>query len=246
MKYARVLLTHCPEKTTELFKVYYTGQYRPRTTVEPPPEPQAQPTSTVQSLAGLLPLRYVTGGSGTQAQAAATEIALAEEEQTVDLAPQYEVPKPRTAFSAFVDHPQNFISFLETLVQQPGLKQEAKVDLFTTLFEMYLDAAKSTKDAVQKQEWEGKAKKLIEGKDVSSSKILWFFLTNIPRSQSLHPTSFFSQIYQTSEKVPRLSVNKKACVLTSSAHSHLPKIRKVPFKHSGDMDRMSRSSISTP
>jgi hypothetical protein len=246
MKYARVLLTHCPEETTELFKVYYTGQYRPRTTVEPPPEPQAQPTSTVQSLAGLLPLRYVTGGSGTQAQAPATETAPAEEEQTENLPPQYEVPKPRTAFSAFVDHPQNFISFLETLVQQPELKQEAKVDLFTTLFEMYLDAAKSTKNTVQKQEWEGKAKKLIEGKDVSSSKILWFFPTNITRSQSLHPTSFFSQIYQTSEKVPRLSVNKKACDLTSSAHSHLRRTHRVLFKHSDDMDPMSRSSTLTP
>lgn len=246
MKYARVLLTHCPEGTTELFKVYYTGQYRPRTTVEPPPEPQAQPTSAVQSLAGLLPLRYVTGGSGTQAQGPATETAPAEEEQNENMPPQYEVPKPRTAFSAFVDHPQNFISFLERLVQQPELKQEAKVDLFTTLFEMYLDAAKSTKDAVQKQEWEGKAKKLIEGKDVSNSKIFWFFLTNIPRFQSLHPTSFFSQTYQTSEKVPRLSVNKKACGLISSAHSHLPKTHKAPFKPCDAMDPMSHSSILTP
>lgn len=246
MKYARVLLTHCPGETTEFFKVYYTGQYSPRTTVEPPPEPQSQPTSTVQSLAGLLPLRYVTGGSGTQAQAPATETAPAEEEQAQNLVPQYEVPKPRTAFSAFVDHPQNFISFLETLVQQPELKQEAKVDLFTTLFEMYLDAAKSTKDAVQKQEWEGKAKKLIEGKDVSSSKTIWFSLTNITRSQSLHPTSFFSQIYQTSEKVPRLSVNKKVCDLTFSAHSHLPRTHKARSKPCDDMDPMSRSSISMP
>lgn len=172
MKYARVLLTHCPKETTELFKVYYTGQYQPRTTVEPPPEPQAQPASAVQSLAGLLPLRYVTGGSSSQAQGSDPEVAPAEEEQTANLPPQYEVPKPRTAFSAFVDHPQNFISFLETLVQQPGLKQDAKVDLFTTLFEMYLDAAKTTKDAAQKQEWEGKAKKLIEGKDVSTLEAL--------------------------------------------------------------------------
>lgn len=167
MKYARVLLTHCPDETTELFKVYYTGQYRPRTTVEPPPEPQAQPSSAVQSLAGLLPLRYVTGGSGSQTQGLPPEAAPAEEEQPANQLPQYEVPKPRTAFSAFVDHPQNFISFLETLVEQPELKQEAKIDLFTTLFEMYLDAAKSTKDATQKQEWERKAKILIEGKDVS-------------------------------------------------------------------------------
>lgn len=166
MKYARVLLAHCPEQTTELFKAYYTGRYRPRTEVEPPAEPQAQPTSTVQSLAGLLPLRYVTGGSGTSAQLPAAG-ATAAEESPADEAPKYEIPKPRTAFSAYVDHPQEFIDFLETLVQQPDLAKDAKVDLFTTLFEMYLDTANGKKDAASKQEWEDKAKKLIEGKDVS-------------------------------------------------------------------------------
>lgn len=166
MKYARVLLAHCPEQTTELFKAYYTGQYQPRTEVELPAEPEAQATSTVQSLAGLLPLRYVTGGSGTQTQAPATDHVVSEEPLT-DAPPGYEIPKPRTAFSSFVDHPQEFIDFLETLVQQPGLSKEAQIDLFTTLFEMYLDAAKAKKDAAGKQEWEEKAKKLIERKNVS-------------------------------------------------------------------------------
>lgn len=169
MKYARVLLAHCPEQTTELFKAYYTGQYRPHTEVEPPAEPQAQPASTVQSLAGLLPLRYVTGSSGTSTQQPAPENAA--EESHEEEPPKYEIPKPRTAFSAFVDHPQEFVAFLETLVQQPDLATDARVDLFTTLFEMYLDAAKGKKDAASKQEWEDKAKKLIEGKDVSMPKV---------------------------------------------------------------------------
>ncbi|EPS32922.1 hypothetical protein PDE_07883 [Penicillium oxalicum 114-2] len=171
MKYARVLLNHCSAETTELFKAYYTGQYRPRTTVEAPPAPQAQPTSTLQSLASLLPLRYVTGPSSSQA---AVETSPAEEEPAPKLPPRYEIPKPRTAFSAFVDHPHNFIDFLETLAQEPGLSKEAQVDLFTTLFEMYLDAAKSTKDSTQRQKWEDKAKKLIEDKEtpISTSNVL--------------------------------------------------------------------------
>lgn len=164
MKYARVLLTHCPERTAELFKVYYSGQYRPRTEVEQKPEPQEQTTSTVQSLAALLPLRYMT--VGTQPTPEIPEPA-ANEDKIENSTPDYHIPKPRTAFSAFVDHPKEFIDFLETLVQQPDLKKDAKVDLFTTLFEMYLDTAKGKKDAGERQEWETKAKKLIEGKDVS-------------------------------------------------------------------------------
>ncbi|KAJ5785354.1 uncharacterized protein N7503_010566 [Penicillium pulvis] len=173
MKYARVLLTHCPEQTTEFFKTYYAGQYRPRTQVEMPAEPQAQPSSTLQSLAGILPLRYMTGGSGVQASATVSE-TVTKEEPIKEPVPEYEIPKPRTAFSAFVDHPKEFIDFLETLGQQSGLTKEAKIDLFTTLFEMYLDTAKRVKDTTTKQEWETKAKKLIEGKDIpiSTSNVL--------------------------------------------------------------------------
>jgi hypothetical protein len=109
----------------------------------------------------------MTRGTGSQPNAPSPQNAAAEESQE-DVPLEYDIPKPRTAFSAFVDHPQEFISFLEALVQQPDLK-EAKVDLFTTLFEMYLDTAKGKKDTTEKQEWESKAKKLIEGKDVSIS-----------------------------------------------------------------------------
>lgn len=176
IKYARVLLAHCPQQTRELFKTYYTGQYQPRTAVEPPAEPQAQPTSTVQSLAGMLPLRYMTGSSGAPSQTVEPEnVATGEDQDSTSRSPDYEIPKPRSAFSAFVDHPQEFIDFLETLVQQPDLKQDAKIDLFTTLFEMYLDTAKGKKDPSQRKEWEDKAKKLIEGKDVSIDRSRWDF-----------------------------------------------------------------------
>lgn len=165
MKYARVLLTHCPDRTSDLFKVYYSGQYRPRTEPEEPQQPQQQATSTVQSLAALLPLRYMQVGNGRQ-----TETLVPETEPTDDKpdeTPQYDIPKPRSAFSAFVDHPKEFIDFLETLAQKPDLKKDAKIDIFTTLFEMYLDTAKRQKDATEKQEWENKAKNLIEVQDVS-------------------------------------------------------------------------------
>ncbi|KAJ5560882.1 Zinc finger RING-type [Penicillium sp. DV-2018c] len=160
-------------RTSELFKVYYSGQYRPRTEVEQPAEPSTQTSSTVQSLAALLPLRYMNVGTSTQPQVQPAEPDTNEDDDK-DSPPQYNIPKPRTAFSAFVDHPKEFIDFLETLAQQPDLKKDAKIDLFTTLFEMYLDTAKGTKDASERQEWETKAKKLIEGKDIpiSTSNVL--------------------------------------------------------------------------
>ena len=169
MKYARVLLANCPEQTTELFIEYYTGNYRPKKKeVEPPaPESSSQPMSTVQSLAAFIPLPYINLGSGTNANSPAQESTESEPSQPTVL--EYQIPKPRTAFSMFVDHPRQFISFLETLVQRENLREADKLDLYNALFEMYLDTASHKKDAVEKQEWENKAKKLIKGRDVRSA-----------------------------------------------------------------------------
>lgn len=169
MKYARVLLANCPQQTTELFTIYYTGKFQPRTVVESPAEPQVQPSSTLQSLAGFLPLGLINVGSTTEKK---PEPLILEEDKSAGSAPEYQIPYPRAAFSAFVDHPQEFVTFLEALVNQPNPKEEDKVDLFTTLFEMYLDTAKRQKGTTDRAEWENKAKKLIEGKDVSLTYLI--------------------------------------------------------------------------
>ncbi|OOF99202.1 hypothetical protein ASPCADRAFT_204866 [Aspergillus carbonarius ITEM 5010] len=173
MKYARVLLSNCPEKTTELFIKYYKGQYTPRTEVEVPSvEPQAQPSSTLQSLAAFLPLPLMNASAGPKPEE--VEAVPPQEDKSTEPPIAYQVPKPRTAFSVFVGHPDEFISFLEALIQQENLKEDEKVDLYTTLFEMYLDTASRKKDVTEKEKWEDKAKKLIEGKDIpiSTSSVL--------------------------------------------------------------------------
>lgn len=162
MKYARVLLYNRPEETTELFIQYYKGTFRPRTEVESPVEPQEKSGSTLQSLAAFLPLSLMSAGSG---KTEVVEPPSEAEVEDTEPAPAYHAPKPRTAFSAFVGHSREFITFLEALIEKNDLKQEDKIDLYTTLFEMYLDTASHKKDT-EKEEWESKAKKLIEGKDV--------------------------------------------------------------------------------
>lgn len=172
MKYARVLTEHCPESTTQLFIDYYTGRFRPQLPADDIKEIKLQPEGGVvqRNIASLISLPYLTtSGSATPAADTAVKSPPAEPQVTAQTALplMYDVPKPRTAFSSFVDHPQQFITFLEALIKQEGLKEEDKVDLYTTLFEMYLDAAKSQKDASEKDIWEAKAKRLIQGRDVS-------------------------------------------------------------------------------
>ncbi|KAI1269952.1 hypothetical protein F5Y18DRAFT_414755 [Xylariaceae sp. FL1019] len=191
MKYARVLLEYCPDNTTKLFVDYYTGRYKPRVhTAEAIIEAPASSGNrlaagvvgaatgaaiAVTNLTSLLPLPYMGGSSspatpGQTRPDAGAEAAIQLEDDSI---PNYTPPPPRSAFSSFIDHPDEFIIFLEACLESNSLGEENNADIYTTLFEMYLHKAKEGK-GVQKEEWELKAKKLIEGHDlpIENSNVL--------------------------------------------------------------------------
>ncbi|KAM5357397.1 hypothetical protein ACJZ2D_016307 [Fusarium nematophilum] len=185
-KYARVLIENCPQDATKLFVDYYTGNYRPRRTVMVQNEVDtpasggfaAGAASAVQNLSNLLPLPYMNTASvaspGTpgNARAVVGDGAIVLDDDAP--APKYTPPPPRTTFSSFIDHPDEFIVFLEACLEEKELEPSDRTDLYTTLFEMYLYKAGEKKGQHHKEEWEAKAKKLIEGEHVpmESSNVL--------------------------------------------------------------------------
>lgn len=194
MKYATVLLQHTAKDTTQLFIDYYTGSFRPKKDAIMIPNAPATPggigmglgvaSSAVQNLAALLPLPYMNTSAVASTPLSEQKSTMSQaqivETITDEPAPEYTVPKPRTAFSAFVDHSQEFIVFLEACIASENLREDDKVDLYTTLFEMYLHTASSKKDG-ERQEWENKAKKLVEGRDIpidTSNVLLLSHLSN--------------------------------------------------------------------
>ncbi|KAH9211933.1 vacuolar protein sorting protein-like protein [Leptodontidium sp. 2 PMI_412] len=191
MKYARVLLEHCPKETTELFIQYFTGRYDTKKDVVIPETVAVQQgyaagaVTAVQNLRDLLPLPYMNTSAVASPPAQGNVTATISDNQIVDnpeqaLAPQYTPPQPRTAFSSFVDHPDEFIIFLEACLEEKDLKKRDKVDLYTTLFEMYLHKSNEKKGA-NREEWEAKAKKLISGRNIpidTSNVLLLSHLSN--------------------------------------------------------------------
>jgi hypothetical protein len=85
-------------------------------------------------------------------------------------APKYTPPRPRTAFSSFIDHPDEFIVFLEACIKDDNLSEADKTDISTTLFEMYLHKANEKKGDHHREEWERKAKALIDSKNQATNK----------------------------------------------------------------------------
>ncbi|PFH62494.1 hypothetical protein XA68_13396 [Ophiocordyceps unilateralis] len=189
-KYARVLIENCPQYATRLFVEYYTGKYRPRrepTVVRDDRTAQTAgfAANAVQNLSNLLPFPYMTASSVASPAAgvfprdpvgegAAEAATAAGTEAGDEPAPEYTPPAPRTAFSSFIDHPDEFISFLEACLEEKYLKPSDKTDLYTTLFEMYLQKSGDSEEQGDKSAWEDKAKKLIEGEHVpmESSNVL--------------------------------------------------------------------------
>ena len=174
MRYARVLLENCPEETTQIFIDYYTGAYRTR---QDRPATTRQGTASagvsgaVSNLSSFIPLPYrQTSLNPSPATIGNQELALREAEAAAADAAQppleYDVPKPRTAFSSFVDHPDSFMTFLEACLKQENLEKDDKSDLYTTLFELYLETA-TAKKGEEKEKWEAKARRLVEGKEIS-------------------------------------------------------------------------------
>ena len=194
MKYARVLLEHCPQDTTQVFIDYYTGIFQPKkdtpTAVE---STQPGAASAVQNLASFIPLPYMQANVGPS-PADTGNIALSEPEQAAAAVaaaeapvPKYSIPKPRTAFASFADHPQSFIIFLEAYLRQDRIDEKNKVDVYTTLFEMYLETAASKKGQ-EKQVWENKAKTLLDGEDIpmdTSNVLLLSHLTKFKEGTTL-------------------------------------------------------------
>lgn len=183
-KYARVLVENCSSEATKLFVDYYTGKFKPKRTILPTKDGEvpetggfaAGATNAMQNLSNLLPLPYMnssataTPGGGERATMADGTIILDEGNFP---APEYTPPPPRTAFSSFIDHPDEFIVFLEACLEEKDLQKSDRTDLYTTLFEMYLYKS-NQKGQQDKEEWEAKAKKLIEGEDIpmESSNVL--------------------------------------------------------------------------
>lgn len=171
----------------QLFIDYYTGQYQPRTDVVVSNVPTSQAgvsTAVFQSLASFLlvpltslpsfpytnrpPETPATPENAKDVSAEPVEPSEADIKEDI-LLKEYPIPSPRTAFSSFVDHPDEFIIFLEACIKTEPSTEKDKVDLYTTLFEMYLSSAK-TKDGSEKDRFEAKAKELIDNENVSLSR----------------------------------------------------------------------------
>ncbi|KAK6356584.1 hypothetical protein TWF718_000933 [Orbilia javanica] len=168
LKWGRVLLDELPFETTSLFIEFYTRNYVPReeATPEEIPAPQTN-TSGLQGYAAFLQLPYLVNPLSV-----ATSPNLEPASQRTQKSVSYQVPAPQTAFSLFVDHPFEFVRFLEALLST-AKTEDALPEVRSTLFEVYLHHA-SQDLSEPGSTWSAKARSMLKSTeaDLSTSDVL--------------------------------------------------------------------------
>ena len=249
MKYARVLLEHCSKDATQLFVDYYTGAYQPRKDSQGTAQDGATRAgpNAVQNLASFIPLPYRQASVAPSPAAAGNQQMTSQDfdsavAEAATTAGDYDIPKPRTAFSSFADHLPEFIVFLEACLAQSDVDESDRNDMYTALFELYLESARSKK-GVDREEWEAKAKRLIDRKDVRPPPSELSSTINFRRSRSRVQTYFSCRICPTSKTVRLWCVSSKGYVLTYFDHTPLSTTPTEQLRRLGSMAQKNPSSI---
>ena len=191
--YGKTFLAEWPEETTDLFITYYSGRYIPvkevditKTAASPPPSISGALSSFREAADITKYVQYLPymadkpKSSVTSPPLSATGVPTATRSGSVPPTrssasgdapaptPQYQPPRPRAAFSIFVDYPTCFVRFLEAMIADEGFAARDNKDvddICTTLFEAYLrEARNGMKES--KPMWEEKAKSLLTDRKV--------------------------------------------------------------------------------
>ncbi|OLL26859.1 Vacuolar protein sorting-associated protein 11 [Neolecta irregularis DAH-3] len=174
--YGKSLLDKLPQEMTNLYIELYTGKYTPFIEDDPVAESTLQvgpfasfmtlPAITNLNFADYLPYRSANSISSSvispppsQRETSIVETGFMNIPAPVK--PTYQVPKPRSAFAVFVDHPKCFVQFLEACLEIEPTDQDVRL----ALFEGYLGMARLIPD--EKDSLHCKAKDLLTSDSVN-------------------------------------------------------------------------------
>ncbi|ODV84250.1 hypothetical protein CANARDRAFT_29402 [[Candida] arabinofermentans NRRL YB-2248] len=157
------LLTELPNECTQLLIEVFTGKFKPDQNFNIDSTAQTSDQTHSDKQAGTdYPIltsyrQFVSFMNLSEAESQPTE-------------PTYLPPRPRIIFHSFVEHPHEFVIFLEACIESYdrfGGNEKDKKDIMVTLYEMYLtlsneNGPSTTNSDENRQQWQAKAKSLLE------------------------------------------------------------------------------------
>ncbi|AET38185.1 tethering complex subunit PEP5 Ecym_2458 [Eremothecium cymbalariae DBVPG len=170
IEFSKILLEKLPNDTNALLIDVFTGRYQRLTC-------NVNILEEKKSVSNNNPVFHSYKAFVTYMYSGTGENSNSEEVQK----PTYHPPKPSLVFTSFIDHPFQFVVFLEACLESYNKFQgfiRDKQEILTTLYDVYLSLAQ-TADNKHKEEWHSKAmgvfkesERLVAGsKSSESSKV---------------------------------------------------------------------------
>ncbi|KAK9461542.1 uncharacterized protein V1516DRAFT_648670 [Lipomyces oligophaga] len=156
-----------PPPASNYLLPYVNGESRPGSvagTIDAAPTIMSSLTTNVGKLSSAMGVI-----AGTTVAPSVSNVTAVLESNALLEVPVYKPPKPRTVFATFLDQPDEFIVFLEACIAQQrivGSQESEAIDLYTTLFEMYLQKAGDSATEVGRNKWQERTKELIASEHV--------------------------------------------------------------------------------
>lgn len=164
--FLKEFLDSMPLETTDLLIQVFTGTYEPQPSnslseVSEEVEPEEEPEKPEPQSTGLLSYTAFLGYLSRRQNGDAEEGTVVE--SNTPSGPTYQPPRPNLVFPCFIEHPKEFIVFLEACLDAFDKYQgdiSDRKDLLKTLLEEYL--AMSEDDPENKEDWLDKARSLMK------------------------------------------------------------------------------------
>ncbi|CCE72732.1 Piso0_000326 [Millerozyma farinosa CBS 7064] len=161
IEHSKKLLDELPYETTDLLINVFTGLYKPSQIddigITEVPSEQAHEISENERFRPLNSYKtFMDFMSNANSKRDATETI------TKSMEPTYSPPKPSLIFPSFINHPKEFVIFLEACIESFDKYQGQQVDkreLLMTLLEMYIVLSQEEKES--SKEWLLKAEDLV-------------------------------------------------------------------------------------
>ncbi|ANB11170.1 tethering complex subunit PEP5 [Sugiyamaella lignohabitans] len=168
IQFSRELLDTFPVETTALLVSLFTGKFSPTETeldinarreIQPQTFEGSSDSITAPVLQSYRALVNYMSNVGSNAPVGSDDASHVNGRSI----PTYQPPRPRLIFSSFIDHPNEFVIFLEECLESYDkfeANEKDRADLLSTLFEMYLTLSRKATDHDTRHGWESKARSL--------------------------------------------------------------------------------------
>ncbi|KAG4305214.1 hypothetical protein PORY_001384 [Pneumocystis oryctolagi] len=179
-KFGKKLLNTIPTETTSLYIDFFSGTFVPSSKKKDLKEPTNQTAPfTITNYVSFFP--YINSNNTSVSNSDSSTINL-DHSPDKTKTPQYTIPSITSLLPTFMDNNKQLIYILEVLMEKTSItdNKNSERDLMCiTLYEIYLREIKNSNSSIERQEYEKKAKHLLDSETCLTNSFNGLLLSHL-------------------------------------------------------------------